>query len=113
MSSHIRDIIAMNTLGDLFLWLGKLLIASFTALFTYIMCRAFYTDYEMFIVCTIAGFAIGYAVGFYVMEILELTVDAIFMCYCYEQSSLMPAREHGDQPFTPEHLARLLGSKIE
>ena len=62
----------------------------------------------MFISPVFITFAITFLVAYYIMEILSLIIDTIFMCYLYEEQFLAKDREDGADCFAPKKLKVLL-----
>ena len=77
------------------------------ALICFGLCKAT-KNKDMVITPVVLTIAVSYFVAFYVMEILELTIDVIFMSYVYETEMMLGERANGMPSFAPGGLNKLL-----
>lgn len=54
-------------------------------------------------ICAIGSFIICY----YVLEVIRLVIDTIYMCFLYESVFMLRDRENGAKPYAPADLAKL------
>ena len=106
-TSNVREILVINTVGDAILFLSKVFITVVCTLICFGLCKAT-KNKDMIIMPVVLTVAISYFVAFYVMEILELTIDVIFMSYVYETEMMLGERANGMASFAPGGLSRLL-----
>lgn len=97
----------LNTLGDFMLWLCKVFITILTGVLCFILCKVS-DNPEMVFTPTLLSVAVGYIVAFYVIELLEIIVDVIFMSFLYENEFLAADRANGGESFAPSSLKALL-----
>jgi len=105
---HVKEVVTLNTLGDFFLFLTKVLITLLTALLCYVFCKFVSKNNQMVFTPVLLTVAISYIIAFYVVEIFELTIDVIFMSYLYESEFMLGERQSGQPSFAPKSLAKLL-----
>jgi len=106
--SHAATILVINTLGDLMLFLTKLFITALSTGLCYVLCRFASSNKNMTITPCLLTAGISYLVAFYIVEILELTIDVIFMAYVYETEMMLGERQNGQPSFAPGSLNKLL-----
>lgn len=105
--TNVKTVVILNTLGDFMLWLCKVFITILTGVLCFILCKTS-DNPEMVFTPTLLSIAVGYVVAFYVIELLEIIVDVIFMSFLYEDEFLKDDRSHGVQSFAPKGLHQLL-----
>ena len=89
--NNVKTVVVINTLGDMILFLSKVFITVISALITFGCCKATKNN-NMVVTPTLVTVVISYFVSFYIMEILELTIDVIFMSYVYETEMMLGER---------------------
>ncbi|CAL5995220.1 Plasma-membrane_choline transporter and transmembrane domain-containing protein [Hexamita inflata] len=108
--SHMKTVFILNTLGDFFLFLAKVFITVLCMAICYAICK--YSDNPTMIftpvLCTCG---VTFCVAFYIIEILELTVDTIFMAFLYEDTFMLTERSRGVESFAPKTLSKLLSDE--
>lgn len=105
--TNLKTVVILNTLGDFMLWLCKVFITVLTGVLCFILCKVS-DNSEMVFTPTLLSVAVGYIVAFYVIELLEIIVDVIFMSFLYENEFLAGDRAHGIESFAPSSLKTLL-----
>ena len=111
---EFRSVFVLNTLGDVFLAISKVVTAAVTGVSVYFLVKAnWFGQPDMVIIPTSCSVILGYLVAFYIFEIFELVIDSIFLCYVYEEHNLRKERESGVESFAPEALRHLLDGKYD
>ena len=106
-TSNVREVLVINTVGDAVLFLSKVFVTVVCGLLCFGLCKAT-KNKDMVIMPVALTLVISYFVAFYVMEILELTIDVIFMSYVYETEMPLGERANGMSSFAPGSLSKLL-----
>ena len=98
----------MNSIGTFMLFLSKVTISLLSGVICYVLCKFASANKNQYITPTFFTICISYFVAFYVIEVLTLTVDTIFMAFSYENRFLLADREAGAKCFAPRRLASLI-----
>ncbi|CAL5995216.1 Plasma-membrane_choline transporter and transmembrane domain-containing protein [Hexamita inflata] len=112
--ANAKTVLVLNSVGDFFLWLAKVIITALSGLFCYMLCATSHNK-QMVVTPVTLTCLISYCIAFYVIEILELTVDTVFMAFLYEDTFMISDREHSErtQVYAPDGLKKLLKQHSE
>lgn len=105
---NLGGVIVLNTIGDFILFLTKLTIAMLCGVICYLFCRYASDNPSQFIVPTFITIVITFLISFYIVEILELVIDTIFMAFNYENSEMAKERGHDGKIYAPGGLQKLI-----
>jgi len=106
--SHISSVLTVNALGDVILFVAKIFISLGSGIITGCLIR-YAGGSEMFLVPSAIVFCCGLLISTYLMNLVELIIDAVFLCYMYEEKHYAKERAAGLPPYAPKALAQLLG----
>lgn len=107
LASHLRRVVAVNLMGKAYVFMGKLFAALASAVIVG-LCIAYLENSMYYLVPSLLVFVFGFLVSYYLMSMVSLTIDSVFLCYLYEDVKLSSSRAEGAPSYAPAGLARLL-----
>jgi len=110
--SNALRLVAVNIIGDVLLWLGKLAVTASCGLVAFLMSDSeYYTNEEKYphtflsspLLPVLVSLLVGYVVAEIFFEVFEMTIDTVLLSFCEDCES------HGGNPI---HAPPLLLSAI-
>ena len=99
--------VGVKGLAKFFLALGELVITLVAGIVAYVVA-ANSKNPQMVISPVLLAVLISFIVSFYVMHIVEITIDTIYLCFQYERTFLLKQQEKGVRSYAPRELVGLL-----
>ena len=99
--------VGVKSLSKFFLALGEILVSLIGGIMTYLVVAGSKNP-DMVISPVLLSVLITYIVSFYVMHIVEITIDTIYLCFQYERTFLVKGAEKGLRSYAPRELVGLM-----
>ncbi|KAF7489658.1 Choline transporter-like protein 1 [Sarcoptes scabiei] len=100
--SNALRVAAINSIGDFILFLGKLIVASLTAIVGVFLIRAIHYWIAPVMLMSIFGFWIAHCI----LSVYEMVIDAMFLCFCHDMNT--HDGTPGNEYYAPESLMKFL-----
>ena len=111
--SNALRLVAVNVIGDVLLWLGKLAVTASCGLVAFLMSDSdYYTDQDQYpdtylsspLMPILISLLVGYVVADLFFEVFEMTIDTVLLSFCEDCES------HGGNPiYAPPLLMTAIG----
>ncbi|KAG8469178.1 hypothetical protein KFE25_007696 [Diacronema lutheri] len=105
--SNLGGIALLNTIGDLFLFLGKFFVAAASAgvcACVLMFVPSFQVSTNSIVLPCIIVFIASYVIASIFMGIFEMTIDTVFMCFCIDEDKQLGYADGALKSFVKENV---------
>ncbi|XP_075679210.1 choline transporter-like protein 1 [Dermatophagoides pteronyssinus] len=103
--SNTLRVTAINSIGDFILFLGKLIVASLTAIVGVFLIRS-NTAIHYWMVPVLIMTMFAFWIAHCLLSVYEMIIDAMFLCFCHDMNQ--HDGSPGNEYYAPESLRRFL-----